>query len=124
MLGLNQTMRIFAYSKPADMRNGFDGLSSLVRNELGHDPLSGALYLFTNRDRTRAKVLHFDGSGLCVYAKRLEKGRFATLWGDDGPLELSTAELQLFLEGSTLVGKITLSPKKLCTADLAIAGQI
>jgi transposase len=80
--------------------------------------------LFSNRNRTRAKVLHFDGTGLCVYAKRLEKGRFAKLWGEDGPLELSPVELQLFLEGSTLVGKITLSPAKLCAGDLAIAGHI
>ncbi|MFN9893804.1 MAG: IS66 family insertion sequence element accessory protein TnpB, partial [Acidobacteriota bacterium] len=59
------------------MRKGFDGLHGLVRDSLGEDPLSGHLFLFTNRQQTRLKVLVFDGSGLWVCAKRLEKGRFA-----------------------------------------------
>jgi transposase len=58
------------------MRKGFDGLYGLVRDRLGHDPLSGHLFLFANRGRTRLKVLVWDGSGLWVCAKRLEKGRF------------------------------------------------
>jgi len=60
------------------MRRGFEGLSAMVRNGMGRDPLDSSLFLFTNRGRTHAKVLHIDGSGLCVFAKRLEKGRFAT----------------------------------------------
>jgi transposase len=104
------------------MRKGFEGLSALVREGLGRDPLSGDLYLFTNRLRHRAKVLHWDGTGLCLYAKRLERGRFAALWRDDGrhELELSDSELRLYLEGSQLVGRMMLSPPHLCERDLYI----
>ena len=95
-----------------DMRKGFDGLSALVTGGLGRDPLSGNLFLFVSRDRRRAKVLLWDGTGLCVYAKRLEQGRFACVWEAKGrgALKLTTSELALFLEGSRLVGKIALSP--------------
>ena len=103
---------VYAYTSPTDLRKGFDGLAALVGQKLGRDPLSGDLFLFVSRNRIRAKVLHWDGMGLCVYAKRLEKGRFACLWESEKgePLRLTTSELQLFLEGSKLVGKISLSP--------------
>jgi len=105
--------RVFAYSRPTDMRKGFDGLFGLVRDHLGHDPLSGDLFLFVSCDRRRAKVLQWDGTGLCLLAKRLETGRFAKVWGDE-PMELTTSELALFLEGSHLVGGVRISPEKLC----------
>jgi transposase len=74
-------------------------------------PLSGALYLFTNRRRSASKVLHFDGTGLCVYHKRLERRRFVSLWDlGAAPLRLSRAELELFLHGSQLVGRLPLMP--------------
>jgi transposase len=94
------------------MRKGFDGLSALVKQGLGRDPLGGDLFVFASRDRRRAKVLLWDGTGLCVYAKRLERGRFACLWQEVGvtPLELTVNELQLYLEGSALVGRVQLSP--------------
>jgi transposase len=98
-------VRVFAFGAPADMRKGFDGLYGLVKEHLHADPFSGDLYLFVASNRKRAKVLLWDGTGLCLYAKRLEKGRFAHLWGDP-PIELTMAELQLFLEGSGLVGKV------------------
>jgi transposase len=95
------------------MRKGYDGLSGLVERELGRNPLSGEMFLFVSRDRKRAKVLLWDGTGLCLYAKRLEQGRFADLRRADGsPLRLTVNELQLFLEGSTLVGRVMLSPKE------------
>ena len=73
---------------------------------------SGDLYLFVSRDRLRAKVLWWDGTGLCIHAKRLEQGRFAALWGRlrEGQVELSAAELALFLEGCREVGRRPLSP--------------
>ncbi len=79
---------------------------------LAHDPLSGDCYLFVNATRKRAKVLLWDGTGLCIYAKRLEQGRFACLWreAEARVVRLTMSELQLFLEGSTLVGRVTLSP--------------
>jgi transposase len=113
--------RVYAYAHPADMRKGFEGLSALVRQELGRSPLSGDLFLFVNRRRHRAKILHWDGTGLCVYAKRLEKGRFACLWDERKRyLELSETEMRLFLEGSDLIGKIPISPAVLEEKDLEI----
>jgi transposase len=112
VIGSTRQVSVFAFGSPADLRKGFDGLMSLVTRELHRDPLSGDLYLFVNRTRQRAKVLLWDGTGLCIYAKRLECGRFAALWRDatDAALRLTTSELALFLEGSTLVGKVALSP--------------
>ena len=111
MIGSTRQVRVYACVRPVDMRKGFDGLSALVTNELGRDPLSGDLFLFSNRTRKRAKVLMWDGTGLCIYAKRLEQGRFASLWRDDGgTVKLTTSELSLFLEGSSLVGRVALSP--------------
>jgi transposase len=112
MIGSTRQVTVYAYGAPVDMRKGFDGLSALVEHQLKRDPLSGDLYLFVNRDRHRAKVLLWDGTGLCIYSKRLEEGRFACLWrsGEAGRLQLTMSELQLFLEGSTWVGKVDLSP--------------
>lgn len=126
MIGISIRCRVFAYAAPADMRKSYEGLSALVRQELGRDPLSGDLYLFCNRLRHRAKVLHWDGTGLCVYAKRLEKGRFACLWREDDrrELALSESELRLFLEGSQFVGRVALSPSRLSEKELYITDRV
>lgn len=125
MIGGFRRQRVFAYGEPVDMRKGFAGLYSLVKESLEHDPLSGDLFLFVSRDRIRAKVLVWDGTGLCVYAKRLEKGRFASLWtcSQGGYVTLSPSELQLFLEGSRWVGKVTLSPPILTEKHLLFSAE-
>jgi transposase len=112
MIGSTRQVAVWAYGAPADLRKGFDGLSALVSQGLGRDPLSGDCYLFVNAPRKHAKVLLWDGTGLCIYAKRLEQGRFACLWRDATArvVRLTMSELQLFLEGSALVGRIALSP--------------
>jgi transposase len=76
VFGLGPATKIYVAVEAVDMRKGFDGLYGLVRDQLGQDPLSGYLFLFSNRTRTRLKALVWDGSGLWVCAKRLEKGRF------------------------------------------------
>ena len=76
MFGLGPATKIYVAAEAVDMRKGFDGLYGLVRDQLGQDPLSGHLFLFTNRMHTRLKALVWDGSGLWVCAKRLERGRF------------------------------------------------
>ena len=76
MFGLGLAPKIYVAVEAVDMRKGFEGLYGLVRDQLGADPLSGHLFLFTNKTRTRLKALVWDGSGLWVCAKRLEKGRF------------------------------------------------
>ena len=114
MLGSTRAIRVFARAAPTDLRNGFNGLYGLIRNELGRDPLSGDLFLFVNRRRTSAKVMYWDGTGLCIYSKRLARGRFACLWsGASGePLRLTRAELNLFMEGARLEGKLPISPEE------------
>lgn len=114
MIGSTRGQRVWAYAEAADMRKGFDGLSTLVREQLGRDPLSGDCFLFTNRTRTRCKVLVWDGTGLCLYHKRLERGRFAALWQPQGEtLQLTMSELSLYLEGCSLVSRVELSPPAL-----------
>ncbi|HSL52586.1 MAG TPA: IS66 family insertion sequence element accessory protein TnpB [Candidatus Deferrimicrobiaceae bacterium] len=119
MIGSTRQVTVWAYGAPADLRKGFDGLSGLVTQQLRHDPLSGDCYLFVNATRKRAKVLLWDGTGLCIYAKRLERGRFACLWRDTDArvVRLTMSELQLFLEGSALVGRVALSPAPFESAD-------
>jgi transposase len=121
VIGSTRQISVWAFGAPTDLRKGFDGLAALVVRELGRDPLSGDLFVFVNRTRQRAKVLLWDGTGLCIYAKRLERGRFAALWrdGERSSLALTTSELALFLEGSTLVGKVPLSPPPLVLGALA-----
>ena len=85
------------------MRKGFEGLYGLVRDTLGHDPLSGHVFLFTNRSRSRVKALFWDGSGLWVCTKRLEKGRFR--WpasADDVSVRMRPEELTMLLSGLDL----------------------
>ena len=76
LFGLGLATKIYIAVEAIDMRKGFEGLHGLVRDHLGQDPLSGHLFLFTNKTKTRLKAIVWDGSGLWVCAKRLEKGRF------------------------------------------------
>jgi transposase len=111
VIGLGRRVPVFAFGEPVDMRKSFDTLSVIVREHVKHDVLEGALYVFVGRDRRRAKVLYWDGTGLCVLAKRLEKGRFSAPWQrKQQVLQWTTSELALFLEGSELVGRVALSP--------------
>lgn len=111
ILGTSRAVRVFAYPEPVDLRKGYDGLYGLVKMGLGRDPLSGDLFLFTNRRRSSCKVLVWDGTGLCIFQKRLERGRFASIFRDDGSsVRLTASELALFIEGCELIGRRTLSP--------------
>ena len=111
ILGTSRAVRVFAYPEPVDLRKGYDGLYGLVKSGLGRDPLSGDLFLFASKRRRGCKVLVWDGTGLCIFQKRLERGQFAKLWSDDGRVvQLTSTELALFIEGCDLVGRRTLSP--------------
>jgi transposase len=92
-------VRVHVYGRPADMRKSFDGLYALTCQELGQDPLSGNLFAFINRRATQIKVLYFDRTGLCVWAKRLEAGRFLSDWGKVQTREMDWTGLKLLLEG-------------------------
>ena len=90
-------------AEAVDMRKGFEGLYGLVRDHLGQEPLSGHLFLFTNRTRTRLKALVWDGSGLWVCAKRLERGRFGWPAGDGTrSVTMRPEELAMLLNGLDL----------------------
>lgn len=104
MFGLGPATKIFLGVAAVDMRKGFDGLYGLVRDQLGQDPLSGHLFLFSNRDRTRLKALVWDGSGLWVCAKRLEKGRFRWPVGEETShsVVMRAEELAMLLNGMDL----------------------
>ena len=95
--------RIFLAPGATDLRRSFDGLHGLVQSQLAEDPQSGHLFLFCNQPRTRLKVLCFDGTGLWVCAKRLERGRFTWPAVDAGrKVRLNAAELALLLGGLEL----------------------
>jgi len=104
MFGLGPATRIYLAAGATDMRKGFDGLHGLVRDRLGGEPLSGHLFLFANARRNRLKVLYWDGSGLWVCAKRLERGRFHWPEATDGEAKvvLSHEDLALLLGGIDL----------------------
>lgn len=101
MLALTAATRIYLYRGAADMRKSFDGLSGLVRTELGHDPLSGDLFVFCNRRRTMVKLLYWDRDGLALWYKRLERGTFQLPQAADGTAEIDRRSLALLLEGVT-----------------------
>lgn len=92
-------LRVWLYTRPTDMCKSFDGLSALVANTLNEDPLSGQLFVFINRKKTQMKVLYFDRSGYCVWAKRLERGKFHYRAHDTGKVCLDWTALKLLLEG-------------------------
>jgi transposase len=120
MIGSTRRVSVYVYAAPADMRKNFDTLSGLVTEELGRELCSGDMFLFVGRNRKRAKILYWDGTGLCLFSKRLEKGCFAAPWSraSTQPLVWTTTELSLFLEGSELVGRVALSPSPFFPAPL------
>ena len=81
------------------MRKGMDGLSTLVQEQLGHNPCSGALFIFRSRSGDRIKVLWYSEQGFCLFAKRLERGRFVWPLSEGGTVHLSPAQLSMLLEG-------------------------
>ena len=104
MLSLSSDLKIFAYTRPTDMRKGFDRLSGIVRSEFQSDPTDGSLFLFVNRRRDRMKLLHFDGGGFWLYYRLLESGTFEQLvsQGDSCRLQIGATELTMLLSGVSL----------------------
>ncbi|MBU6427458.1 MAG: IS66 family insertion sequence element accessory protein TnpB [Cyanobacteria bacterium REEB65] len=115
MITGTRQIRVWACAEPVNMRKSFDELLAVARYGMGRDPLGGDMYLFVSRNRKQARVLHWDGTGFVIIAKRLEKGRFNAPWEGDRskPWCLTPSELSLFLEGSRLVGHFAVSPPEL-----------
>ena len=104
MLFSHEARRILAYRRPVDMRKSFDGLIGQVQGTLREDVLSGSLFVFFNRRATLVKLVYWDRTGFCIFAKRLERGRF-TLPGDAITQELSARAFELLLDGISLGGR-------------------
>lgn len=106
MIALPQAVKIHVCVAPTDMRKSFDGLCGLVTQVLEQDPLSGHLFLFRNRARDRLKVMYWDGDGLAIWYKRLERGTFQLPTdlksSSEKVAEISVSELNLLLGGIDL----------------------
>jgi len=107
VLSFTGGLKVFVALEPCDLRKSFNGLEGLVRERLGEDPRAGALFVFTNRRRTRLKILYFDGSGLWLLIKRLEKGTFS--WPKPAQVEgtklrLAPEALAMLTDGIDLRG--------------------
>lgn len=99
MLSLSPNTQIYLATEPVDMRRSFDGLRALVLDVLAQDPLSGHLFVFSNRRGDKIKVLYYDGQGLCLWYKRLERGRFQIPASNLDRVELTSPALGLLLDG-------------------------
>lgn len=100
-------VRVWVATQPVDMRKGFDGLAEVVRAFLGHDPLSGSLFVFRNRSAQRVKVLWYDRDGLAIYYKRLDRGSFRFPSGDEPAVAIDSGQLLRLLSGMTVVATRT-----------------
>jgi transposase len=120
----NPSRRVFAYPAPVDLRKGYDGLFGLVEQGLRREPMCGDLYIFVNEARKLCKILIWDGTGLCIFQKRLTLGTFAKLWRDDGKaVQLTQRELAMFVEGSTFFARrpaVSIGEQKSIVSDRAM----
>ena len=99
MIGFTGPLRVMVATKPVDFRKGAEGLAALVRETMGADPFSGTIYVFRARRADRVKLIYWDGTGVCLFAKRLEDGRFRWPNIEDGVIRLSAAQLSALVEG-------------------------
>lgn len=104
MFTLSSSNKFHLYSKPADMRKSFDGLSGLVQNNLESNPSNGDVFIFINRQRDKIKLLHWQGISFTLYYKRLEKGTFELPRYDAsvGSITLSYAQMVMIVDGLTI----------------------
>ena len=100
MLAVSNTSRYYFYRSPCDMRFGIYSLSGLVRNELGHNPLSGDVFVFMGKRRNQIRLLQWDSDGFAMYIKKLEQGTFERPQGED--ISITSQQLTLLMEGVML----------------------
>jgi transposase len=99
MIAVPAGVRIVVAARPVDFRNGLDGLAAVVQQALRDNPFAGDLFVFRAKRADRVKILAWDGTGLCLFHKRLEKGRFIWPPVQDGVIRLTAAQLGMLLEG-------------------------
>ena len=99
MITLPSHTQIWIAAGVTDLRRGFDGLSALIQTKLEKSPLSGQVFIFRGRRGDLVKLIWFDGDGLCLFQKRLERGRFIWPQATEGSVSLTRAQLSMLLEG-------------------------
>ena len=99
MIAVPAGLRVLVATKPVDFRRGADGLVALVREQLGHDPFSGAIFVFRSKRADRLKIVAWDGSGLVLFWKRLDQGAFRWPPMSDGVMRLTASQLAALLDG-------------------------
>lgn len=99
MIGPAGAVRVMVAAKPVDFRKGAEGLAALVREAMGADPFSGTVYVFRARRADRVKLIYWDGTGVCLFAKRLEDGKFRWPKVEDSVIRLTAAQLAALVEG-------------------------
>ena len=99
MIGPTGAVRVLVATKPVDFRKGAEGLAALVREIMQAEPFDGAIYVFRAKRADRVKMVFWDGTGVCLFAKRLEDGGFRWPKSEDGVMRLSAAQLSALLEG-------------------------
>jgi transposase len=99
VIGLGGAVRVMVSTRPADFRKGAEGLAALVREGMKSDPFSGVVYVFRAKRADRLNLVYWDGTGVCLFAKRLEDGKFRWPNVQDGVIRLSAARLAALLEG-------------------------
>jgi transposase len=99
VIGPTGAVRVMVATKPVDFRKGAEGLAALVREEMKSDPFTGAVYVFRARRADRVKLIFWDGTGVCLFAKRLEDGEFRWPKIEDGVIRLTAAQLSALIEG-------------------------
>jgi transposase len=99
MIGLPSNTQIWIAAGVTDLRRGFDGLSALIQTKLEKSPLSGQVFIFRGRRGDLVKLIWFDGDGICLFCKRLERGKFIWPQATEGSVSLTRAQLSMLLEG-------------------------
>ena len=97
MIAISPNTKVYIYTESIDFRKGIDGISGVCKYKLNKDPFSGAMYIFTNRNRTALKILYYDGQGFWIYHKRLSQGKFK--WWPQGELckQIASKDLSVLL---------------------------
>lgn len=127
MIALNRRTKIFVCKEPTDMRASYDSLFEKSKTILSQDPFSGHLFLFINSRRTSIKCLYYDGTGLVIISKRMEKGLFCKINPMyRGDIVMTSAEFALFFEGADLEKRFIESPREIkksikVNQDLAVS---
>jgi transposase len=118
MIAMNRRTKIFISKEAADMRASYDSLFNKVKNIIEEDPMSGHMFVFINKRRNSCKCLYYDGTGLVIVSKRMEKGLFSKINPyHSGKIKLTQAEFNLFFEGVDLNKRFIESPAEIRRAS-------